>query len=196
MPKLVCPCGFVHDLSPIPDDGWRAIRDKDWDLYVEHERTWAEGYGAPSRSPQGEAVAFSGREMLRMGTLLYECPQCGRIMWRKAYEEDYHIYLPEDEVTRVQALALAVAADFERVEGAVRAEVRTEAIRIHNQAARILAQRMASDGLQCPHCFESSKQMQLVERGPGVWSFFQCPACSRTFRLGKSGFLKDSELWG
>jgi hypothetical protein len=30
VPKLVCPCGFVHDLSPIPDDGWVTVRDRDY----------------------------------------------------------------------------------------------------------------------------------------------------------------------
>ena len=27
MPKLACPCGYVHDLSRIPDLGWVTIRD-------------------------------------------------------------------------------------------------------------------------------------------------------------------------
>jgi hypothetical protein len=31
MPELVCPCGFRNNLSPIPDDGWLTVRDRDHD---------------------------------------------------------------------------------------------------------------------------------------------------------------------
>ena len=187
MPKLACPCGFVHNLSPIPDDGWRAIRDKDLEAYLRHERAYSDGFDAVEGSPARKASDIGGQELFRMETLLYECPQCGRIMWQKAHGEIYHIYLPEDEVTRAQALALAAAADFNRQQDAVRAE----AIRIHNEAARIVAQRMASEGLRCPHCFEFSRTMQFVERRADEWSFFQCPSCSRTFRLEKFARRKD-----
>jgi len=190
MPKLACPCGFIHDLSSIPDDGWRAIRDKDLKAYVRHDRAYSEGFNAPEASAEREASNTGGCETVRMATLLFECPQCGRIMWRKARGEKYHIYLPEDEVSRVQALALAAAADFKQEQEAVRAE----AIRIHNEAARIVAQRMVSEGLRCPHCFELSKKMQFVERRSDVWSFFQCPACSRTFRLEKFSEGKDNHV--
>jgi hypothetical protein len=190
MPKLACPCGFVHNLSGIPDDGWRAIRDKDMEAYSQHERAYSEGFNAPEGSPERETSDIGGRETLRMQTLLYECPQCGRIMWRKERGEAFHIYLPEDEVARVQALALATAADFEQEQEVVKAE----AIRIHNEAAHLVAQRMASEGIRCPHCFEFSRKMQFVERRPDVWSFFQCPACSRTFRLERFGKGKDDHV--
>lgn len=190
MPKLACPCGFVHNLSPIPDDGWRAIRDKDMEAYSQHDRAYSEGFNAAEGSPEREASDLGGRETVRMVTLLYECSQCGRIMWRKAWGEKYHIYLPEDEVTRAQALALAAAADFEEEQETVRAE----AIRVHNDAARIVAQRMASEGLRCPHCFEFSKVMKFVEQCPDVWSYFQCPACARTFRLEKFRARKDGHV--
>ena len=190
MPKLACPCGFVHNLTPCPDDGWRAIRDKDMEAYIKHDHAYSEGFDAPEGSPERDASDLGGRETLRMRTMLYECPQCGRIMWRKLRGENFHIYLPEDEVTRAQALALAVAAEFAQEQEAVRAE----AIRVHNEAARLVAQRMASHGLRCPHCFEFSKGMQFVDRRPDVWSFFQCPACSRTFRLERFTQLRDETM--
>jgi transposase-like protein len=192
MPKLACPCGFVQNLSSIPDDGWRAIRDKDMEAYIEHERVYSDGFNAPEGSPERASSDISGRETLRMETLLCECPQCGRIMWRKARGEKFHIYLPEDEVTQAQALALAAAADFQQEQEKVRAE----AIRIHNEAACLVAQRMPSDGLRCPHCLEFSKQMQFIERLPHEWSFFQCPACARTFRLERFKQLRDDETKG
>ncbi len=191
MPKLACPCGYVHNLSPIPDDGWRAIRDKDLEAYVQHDCAYSSGFNAPPGTLEREASDLGGRETIRMATFLYECPQCGRIMWRKAKGEHYHIYLPEDEVTRVQALALAATTEFQQEQEAVR----MEAIRIHNEAARLVAQRMTAQGLRCPHCLEFSKEMPFTDRRPDTWSFFQCPACSRTFRLEKfnRGNAKDTD---
>ncbi len=149
MPKLGCPCGFVHNLSPIPDAGWITRRDADMDEPAE-------------RRPSG---------------LLYECPQCGRIMWKKPDSDRYH--LPAESERHFQALVLASASEFEHEQAAVR----EEAIRTHNEAAKIVAQKMKKQGLRCPHCFEHSYEMQFVDRSPAGWSFFQCPACSRTFRL-------------
>lgn len=190
MPKLACPCGFIHDLSPIPDDGWRAIRDKDLEAYFRHDRAYSEGFDATKVEAEREASDAGCSEKARMTTLLYDCPRCGRIMWRKERGGSYHIYLPEAEATRVQSLALAAAADFNQEQEAVQAE----ALRIHNEAARIVAQRMVSKGLRCPHCFEFSKQMHFVERRPDVWSFFQCPSCSRTFRLERFGQRNDDPM--
>jgi hypothetical protein len=181
MPKLACPCGFVHNLTPIPDDGWLAIRDRDLDAYIRHNHAYSAGFDAPPGSPEREASDRGCRETIRMATALYECPQCGRIMWEKEAGAKFHVYLPEDEPTRVHALALGTAADFQAEQELVKAE----AIRVHNEAARIIAQRMITNGIRCPHCLEFSKQMKFVERGPVQWSFFQCPFCSRTFRLEK-----------
>lgn len=96
MPKLICPCGFIHDLSPIPDDGWRAIRDKDLESYIQHERACSEGFNSPEGSDKYEAYITGGSEMIRMSTLLYECPECGRIMWSKTRCGDFRIYAPEN----------------------------------------------------------------------------------------------------
>jgi hypothetical protein len=96
MPKLACPCGFIHDLSPIPDDGWRAIRDKDLEAFIQHERAYAEGFHAPEGSVERETSRAGGREGMRMSTLFYECPKCGRIMWRKTRGGEFQIYAPEN----------------------------------------------------------------------------------------------------
>ena len=95
MPKLDCPCGFVHDLSPIPDDGWVAIPDKDMEAYIQHKRAYLDGFHAPEGSTERKASNAGGREIIRMSTLLYECPKCGRIMWRKTRDGDFQIYAPE-----------------------------------------------------------------------------------------------------
>jgi hypothetical protein len=83
MPKLQCPCGFVHDLSPIPDDGWIVVADRDYEALIEAECRQSRVKGEPSAF-----VGLSGR--------LYECPQCGRIMWNTVNESNYRIFRPEE----------------------------------------------------------------------------------------------------
>jgi hypothetical protein len=83
MPKLVCPCGFVHDLSPIPDEGWVTVRDVDYEALVASERLVpGSGEGTPS-----EFVRRTGR--------LYECPECGRVMWERPGESEFRIFRPD-----------------------------------------------------------------------------------------------------
>src|SRR5687768_15005763 len=99
MPKLACPCGFIHDLSPIPDEGWRVIRDKDMEAYIQHKRVYPDGFHAPEGSGDRGASDAAGREIVRMSTLLYDCPTCGRIMWRRKRDGEFQIYAPEDPRT-------------------------------------------------------------------------------------------------
>jgi hypothetical protein len=81
VPKLTYPCGFVHDLSPIPDVGWITVRDGDYDELVETERH------------QGDA---SPRAFVRLTGRLYECPECGRVMWEKPGEGRFTTFRRED----------------------------------------------------------------------------------------------------
>src|SRR3569623_1785025 len=67
MPKLGCLCGHVHNLSPIPDAGWITIRDVDYETVIELETSHAKG------AARAELISLQGR--------MYECPECGRLMW-------------------------------------------------------------------------------------------------------------------
>ena len=91
MPKLICPCGFVHDLSPIPDDGWQTIRDKNAERYVEAEIVLAElqKSGVPYSAATHQQFDMIVAESIG---LLYECPRCGRIMWKKPLAEEFIVY--------------------------------------------------------------------------------------------------------
>jgi hypothetical protein len=83
MPKLVCPCGFVHDLSPIPDEGWVTVRDVDYEALVASERAGpGSGESAPSM-------------FVRLAGLLYECTECGRLMWKKPGKSEFRIFRPD-----------------------------------------------------------------------------------------------------
>ena len=80
MPKLACPCGFVHNLSPIPDDGWHTLRDRDFAaLYT---------VNTPTPDVHAEVLDLVSQE----SGSLYECPQCGRIMWEKPGEDKFTVY--------------------------------------------------------------------------------------------------------
>ena len=85
MPKLACPCGFVHNLSPIPDDGWRVVRDRDYETLIDAEVASA----AVDRERGTQRIDLWGR--------LYECPECGRLMWSAPGDRctNFRVYRPE-----------------------------------------------------------------------------------------------------
>lgn len=78
MPNLHCPCGFVHNLTPCPDDGWVTVRDREYEALVEK---------LVADRPPREIV-------LHLGSL-YECPQCHRIMWEKPGDSGFDVWRPE-----------------------------------------------------------------------------------------------------
>ena len=78
MPKLACPCGYVHNLSPIPDHGWHTGRDTEWEEIIKLE------YEALFKSSENGAMHMLGS--------LYESPKCGRVMWEKPGEKVFKIY--------------------------------------------------------------------------------------------------------
>jgi hypothetical protein len=81
MPKLACPCGYVHNLSPIPDDGWQTGLDRDWEEIIKDE--YALLYGDEKNGAEA-----------KLG-VMYECPECGRLMWKKPGADRFSIYKPE-----------------------------------------------------------------------------------------------------
>lgn len=80
MPKLKCPCGFLHDLTPIPDDGWKTVRDRDYEAMIAIEVDRAMNNDAEDRG------------VYQYWGLLYDCPECGRIMWKKPHQKGFTIY--------------------------------------------------------------------------------------------------------
>jgi hypothetical protein len=80
MPKLACPCGFIHDLSPIPDDGWLTVRDRDYEALIEAE------LAAQAGDDRGSA------RRVGLWGLLYECPKCRRLMWKRPGEEGFTVF--------------------------------------------------------------------------------------------------------
>lgn len=100
MPKLVCPCGYVHDLSPIPDDGWTTIRDQNYEGVISAWELLNEISGG-SQVPRDNHPRIKEYDRAMRTTVdscgrLYQCPECKRVMWQKAGEESYVVLSPEE----------------------------------------------------------------------------------------------------
>lgn len=93
MPKLLCPCGFIHDLSPIPDDGWQTFPDRDYESVIEDEIQLAT-FSDENDKDFEQRARLIGRINNARG-LLYLCLKCGRIMWRRETSEKFVVYVPE-----------------------------------------------------------------------------------------------------
>lgn len=99
MPKLKCQCGFVHNLSPIPDDGWITIRDVDYEKVIGAEITQHEisRGGLPyNENPRASELDEATGVISAKSGSIYECPNCGRIMWAKPLQEGFTVYFPEN----------------------------------------------------------------------------------------------------
>ena len=94
MPKLRCPCGYVQDLSAIPDAGWLTVRDADYESLLAAER---ERDVLRAQAPAAPVEAFGSADRTVVDALgtLYECPSCGRLLWRRPGDEEYRSYMPE-----------------------------------------------------------------------------------------------------
>ena len=85
MPKVVCRCGYRHDLSSIPDGGWIAIRDQDY----------AQVLALETRRASGSATPAIEAELARLRRRFYQCPDCRRIVWLKRGSDEVSFFAPE-----------------------------------------------------------------------------------------------------
>jgi len=76
MPKLICLCGYVHRLGEIPDAGWVAVLDRDYEELVAAELALPHG-----RRPLAEEDDPHLATVSRITTRLYECAACGLLAW-------------------------------------------------------------------------------------------------------------------
>jgi hypothetical protein len=66
-------------MSPIPDDGWKTVRDRDYEALI----------AAESADPHDTA------RVVALWGLLYLCPECGRLMWKREGEKHFRVFNPE-----------------------------------------------------------------------------------------------------
>jgi hypothetical protein len=90
MPKLPCRCGYVHNLSPIPDDGFQVLPD------------WATDRLLYTQDTQPEKWEI---DELRQTALsrLYSCPNCEAVMWESAGDGYYKTYVRCERMIRIFA---------------------------------------------------------------------------------------------
>jgi len=89
MPKLPCKCGYVHDLSPIPDNGWLTIRDSNYEQLISAEKLRTD---LSSSSELSAKLIESDQMVNKLVGLLYECPKCGGVMWKKPEQKEFLFY--------------------------------------------------------------------------------------------------------
>jgi hypothetical protein len=95
VPKLLCPCGYVHDLSPVPDDGFIVVRDREYDRLQEAESA-DERLGHPNlESPGWSALNKADALAVQLRERMYECPYCGRLMWFRGDDGRATVYRRE-----------------------------------------------------------------------------------------------------
>ncbi|SNT41013.1 hypothetical protein SAMN05421812_105387 [Asanoa hainanensis] len=90
MPNLPCRCRYVHDLSPIPDDGFQVLPD------------WATGkllFTDAATTDEWELQQVRTAALTR----LYSCPNCEAVMWDKAGNDEYTTYVPCKRLIRIYA---------------------------------------------------------------------------------------------
>ncbi len=97
MPKLPCKCGYIHDLTPIPDDGWLTIRDKVYEVVIDAEFDRNRLGKAQPDTNEFDTLCEKDRLVGDALGLLYECPKCNRLMWKKPGENDYISYTIEND---------------------------------------------------------------------------------------------------
>ena len=78
MAKLICLCGYDHDLDSQPDAAWLTLPDKDYEAL------------------EKEIIRFSqedrGEEIQTEFGRIYECPKCLAIMWARPGDNSYKVY--------------------------------------------------------------------------------------------------------
>jgi hypothetical protein len=97
MPKLVCPCGYIHNLSLVPDAGWVAVLDRDFEPMLAASARQQQISSA--EIPANNQPDFSEWQRCRSIVTaaisrFYECPRCGRLMWQRPGDTHVTVYSP------------------------------------------------------------------------------------------------------
>ena len=96
MPKLHCDCGYLHDLSPVPDAGWITVRDAEYEALLEAEAT-RDRLASSSTGRSGAVPAelsVADRRVHELTGRLYECPRCGMLLWEQPGAAEFRRFRP------------------------------------------------------------------------------------------------------
>ncbi|QUH28552.1 SMI1/KNR4 family protein [Vallitalea guaymasensis] len=84
MPKLRCICGYIFDLTPIPDEGYVVIRNYDYERYIEDEVFRDKSHLISKDSEECGKLIEADKLVVNLSGSLYECPDCGSLIWHRS----------------------------------------------------------------------------------------------------------------
>lgn len=99
MGKIRCECGYVHDLVNCPyRTGWKAIRDVHFADVIEASVSQVQLGKASPGTPQFAELLKADEAAFGPVTEIFECPECGRLIWRRSDSEPIYIFTLEKQV--------------------------------------------------------------------------------------------------
>jgi hypothetical protein len=102
MGSLACPCGHRFSTTACPDESMKVIRERDREAYSFH--SWRSyqlcdidhgGMLPPRGSSESEDFHESLDACLGLEGTLWECPTCGRLLFRLAGQDSYRVFIPD-----------------------------------------------------------------------------------------------------
>ena len=91
-PYIECPCGFILTSATVAKNKWLTFDDEQYKTLADIELQ----LHLNTLDRKNENLMIKQKRLQR--GLLYECSNCGRIMWRKYGKGNYQIYSPEGTV--------------------------------------------------------------------------------------------------
>lgn len=83
MPKLNCDCGYIHNLSLIPDDGFIILKDQDYEQLIEFESNLKDA-DPDKQIDDIELNNLQDHIIAQINSInerLYRCPNCNLLIW-------------------------------------------------------------------------------------------------------------------
>jgi hypothetical protein len=103
MAKLKCFCGYAFSDVDSPSDAMQVVRARDAEVHGFHQwRTYQlcdieRGGALPERgTPASDAFHESLNASVTLEGALWECPRCGRLLFRRPGEETFRSFEPEE----------------------------------------------------------------------------------------------------
>jgi hypothetical protein len=113
MPKISCVCGYVHNLSPIPDEGYVVIKDKEYEKLIEIESERLRLSNVEQYTTEWNELVKCDQVVNDYIERLYECPQCGRLFWKRNSGENYIYDLQDKKIASNDTLSLSEKANIQ-----------------------------------------------------------------------------------
>lgn len=102
--RVNCECGYSHDLAEFPcPTVWRATRDVDGGDFRAAFLAQAKLESLAPGSPEYESLLWADARIDQLLTFIFECPDCGRLIWNRGKAFADRVYHFEKERGESQA---------------------------------------------------------------------------------------------